>query len=226
MPDWKVTLSRAVLVNGAPTTLETDHLVEGTSRNLAIPMGIDELFKAETLGGYQLVPKEAVDYWNQWRITGGQLYEFQTELEGKWGISFGITQVMGEADPPPPSPHRNGHTPSQAGELPDLNSMLQNHLTLLQSRNAVLGDELQRKQAEFDRNNADIMRISQMVGPLTLPPVEISSANRDRVSVPRVRQREQGARKPTNKETHPKTARMQKSTPIHHTGSGDEATGE
>lgn len=192
MPDWKVTLSRAVLVNGAPTTLETDHLVEGTSRNLAIPMGIDELFKAETLGGYKLVPKEAVDYWNQWRITGGQLYEFQTELEGKWGITFGITQVMGEDDTPPPSLHRNGHTPSPAGELPDLNAMLSTHYQLLQTRNAVLSEELQRKQAEFDRNNADIMRIGQMltttgvdltVPPPSLPPVEIAAKQSEHAAI-------------------------------------------
>lgn len=170
MPDWKVTLSRPVMVNGLPRTLEAEHTVEGTSRNLAIPVGIDELLKREADNGYQLVPKEAVDYWNQWRITGGQLYEFQTELEGKWGITFGIVQVAGE-EPPPPAPHRNGYTKVVHGdELPDLNAMLTNHLQSLQSRNEVLGEELQRKQAEYDRNNADIMRISQMVGPLPLPP--------------------------------------------------------
>lgn len=174
MPDWKVTLSRPVMVNGLPKTLEAEHTVEGTSRNLAIPVGIDELLKREAAGGYQLVPKEAVDYWNQWRITGGQLYEFQTELEGKWGITFGIIQVAGEEPAPPPQPYqrRNGTTVhyDTVGELPDLNAMLTNHLHSLQSRNQVLGDELQRKQAEYDRNNADIMRISQMVGPLPLPP--------------------------------------------------------
>jgi len=184
MPDWKVTLSRPFLVNGISKTLETDHIVEGTSRNLAIPIGIEELFKSEAASGYQLVPKEACDYWNQWRITGGQLYEFQTELEGKWGISFGISEVKDVTEPPPePRQHRNGATP-HVGELPDLNSMLQNHLKLLQTRNAVLGDELQRKQAEFDRNNTDIMRISQMMTatqvdlatpPPALPPVEVAA---------------------------------------------------
>jgi len=171
MADWKVNLTRTVFVNGAARTLETEHVVEGTSRNLAIPIGIDELFKAEAATGYQLVPKDAVDYWNTWRVTGGQLYEFQTEIEGKWGISFGVSEIKDVTEPEPaPKPHRNGKLPTPTGELPDLTTMLENHLKSLTARQIVLGDELVRKQNEYDRNNSDIMRITQVLTTLTPAP--------------------------------------------------------
>ena len=189
MADWKVTLSRPIISNGAQKTLTTDHVVEGTTSGLAVPVGIDEIFKREAESGYQLVPKECVDYWHQWRFTGGHLYEFQTEIEGKWGISFGINEIKDVTEPPPePRQHRNGnHAPTPADELPDLNSMLQSHLKLLQDRNAVLGEELTRKQIEFDRNNADIMRISSMLTApapavdLSLPPPSLPIATRAEV---------------------------------------------
>lgn len=167
MGDWKVTISRTLMTSSGPKTLESDYVVEGTTRNLAIPIGIDEIFKREAGDGYALVPKECVDYWNQWRMTGGQLYEFQTEIEGKWGVNFGINEIRDVSEPEPaPAPHRNGKAlPAPTTELPDLNSMLEHHLKLLTERQAVLSEELQRKQAEFDRNASDIMRIASMVSP-------------------------------------------------------------
>src|SRR5260370_10814821 len=114
MHDWPITCGRPVMVGVGLKSVEPDNRVDGTSRNVAIPLGIDEIFKREAANEYQLVPKEAVDYWNQWRMTGGQLYEFQSELEGKWGISFGISEVQAEAGIAPPPSHRAQRNGAQA----------------------------------------------------------------------------------------------------------------
>jgi hypothetical protein len=163
MPDWKVTMTRSLNVNGASKAIQADHMVEGTTRDLAIPIGIEELFAREAANGFKLVPQQAVDFWHEKKNTGGMLYEILSELENNWGLTFGIADAAEEVAPPPQNHARtNGHQP-QSDELPDLDAMLARHLQALQVRNEVLGEELKRKQTEYDRNNADIMRIAAMI---------------------------------------------------------------
>ena len=172
MPDWKVTMTRTVIVNGAPKAIQADHLVEGTSRDLAIPVGIDEIFKREAEKGYKLVPKEADDYWRGAQRSGGLLYEVLSELENNWGLTFGIADAAeSEAgNPPPSSAHaprsRNGATPE---ELPDLDTMLKHQLQILQDRNVTLNAAIDKATAERDRNEASLMRIVQFLAVSSKP---------------------------------------------------------
>src|SRR5271168_1713834 len=165
MPDWKVTMTRTLMVNGQPKGVQADHLVEGTSRDLAIPVGIDELFTREAANGYKLVPQQAVDYWHAKGRTG-QLYEALTELELNWGLTFGIADAAETtADLPPPSQahaprSRNG---ASSEELPDLDTMLKHQLQILQERNVALDAAIDKATAERDRNEASIMRIAQFL---------------------------------------------------------------
>jgi hypothetical protein len=154
------------MVNGQQKPVQADYVVEDSTRELAMPLGIRELLQKCSSTEPKLVPDEALAYFLH--DSGHlQFYEILSEMENRWGITFGIQTVQDVAATPPPA-QTNGYqrqiaaTPAQA-ELPDLDAMLKNHLKALSDRNAVLSEELKRKQAEYDRNNADIMRISQMI---------------------------------------------------------------
>jgi hypothetical protein len=165
MPDWKVTMTRSLNVNGASKAIQADHMVEGTTRDLAIPIGIEELFAREVANGFKLVPQQAVDFWHEKKNTGGMLYEILSELENNWGLTFGIADAAEEVAPPPQNHARtNGHQP-QVEELPDLDTMLKHQLQILQDRNGALNVTIDKATAERDRNEASIMRIAQFLGP-------------------------------------------------------------
>ena len=163
MPDFKVTLTRTVMLKGVPKALQLEHVVEDVPRPLAVLKSIGEIFEQESESGNHLIPKEAVEFWHEARTSGSlQEYELLSELENRWGITAGI-QDLSEAVTTAPQhvEHRNGATPPD--EIFDLDTMLRNQLRLLQARNAVLNADIEKKTAERDKNDSNIMRISQML---------------------------------------------------------------
>jgi hypothetical protein len=176
MPDWKVTMTRSLNVNGASKAIQADHMVEGTTRDLAIPIGIEELFAREAANGFKLVPQQAIDYWHEKKNTGGMLYEILSELENNWGLTFGIADAAEEVAPPPQNHARtNGHH-QQSDELPDLDTMLKHQLQILQDRNGALNATIDKATAERDRNEASIMRIAQFLATTSSPFIVESGA--------------------------------------------------
>lgn len=163
MPDFKVTLTRTVTLKSGPKALQIEHVVEDVPRPLAVLQSIGEIFEQESKNGNHLIPAEAVEFWTNARMNGAlQEYELLSALETRWGITSGI-QDMSEVPPPatPQQQHRNGATPPD--EIFDLDTMLRNQLRLLQQRNAILNADIEKKTAERDKNDSNIMRISQML---------------------------------------------------------------
>jgi hypothetical protein len=160
MPDWKITLTRAVIVKGQQKAIQIDYVVEDMDRNLAIIEGVDKLLHKASQGETAIVPQEALKWWGEVRASGNlQLYEILSGLETQWGLSFGSQEANAVEPSPQPQP-RNGHVE----EVSDLDSMLKNQLKVLQARNAVLNANIDKMTAERDKNDANIMRIAQFLG--------------------------------------------------------------
>lgn len=160
MADWKITLTRAVIVKGAQRAIQLDHVVEDMDRNLAIIEGVDKLLRQASQGETPIVPLEAVKYWNEVRASGNlQVYEILSNLETQWGLSFG-SQEANAAEPSPQPQPRNGHVEEVSD---DLDSMLKNQLKVLQARNVILNTNIDKMTAERDKNDANIMRISMFL---------------------------------------------------------------
>lgn len=173
MPDFEITLTctQAIVDGQGPQTWQKSTIIENTTRALAIPLGIDDLIKWSKdalCADFKPLPGKAIEYWEEARRSGNlQFYEIQSMLDSTWGISFGITEVSTQMPASKPEPRRNGRPAAFANgvlpELPDLHSMLQNHLRLLQGRQETLASELSRKQMEFERIGSEVLQIEQML---------------------------------------------------------------
>lgn len=168
MPDYTIELSIATGEHKAWTTEVT---VADAQRNVALPMGMDECFnwcaESETP-----VPAAAIEYWREARKGAMQMYEIQTELASRWGISFTIKEK--EATPPEiyreapkteqhnrvATSRRNGASPSH---LPDLRTMLQERLGYLQQQEKTVGAEAQHLRELLDGIRADIRQTSELL---------------------------------------------------------------
>lgn len=166
MPDFEIVLSRTT----PDGTWVKSVTVENTTRNLAIPLGMDELFNwcAEEVArdaAAAPVPMAAVDYWRGCRNNGNlQLYEIQSELENKWGLSFVVKQARGGVAPPavPVRQIANGAA-RPAPSLPNLETILTERLSLLQARETTLAVELDRLRDEHRDLREDIRQTSELL---------------------------------------------------------------
>jgi hypothetical protein len=171
--EFKVTLTRNVNVGGVLKALQADTTIEDGSRTMASLRGIEWLL----LNATELVPDAAREFWAEARRGSVAPHEVQSVLEDRWGLTFGIKDEnpvieMQPVERPVVVRNGDGHMQFNHGNaIPDLNTMLEGHLHLLTERQAILSKQLADCQAEFARNNEDIMRITQVL--TTLTPKEV-----------------------------------------------------
>lgn len=155
MADWVIGL------NHFPADAEpVQHsvTVENSTRNLAIPLGMTELFKWCAEETPCPIPAKAIEFWDDCKRNGNVLLtEIQTRLEGEWGVTFEIKEATSNgavSEPrrrkePTPSP-ANGKEAVPVPEIPDLTTQLGQRLHYLQEREKYLAREMERIREQHD----------------------------------------------------------------------------
>lgn len=168
MNNWTVELSKPIARGQAWTQSVT---VEGMEYHLALVKGLDELFhwcgEEARANPDAPVSQQAVDYWHECRASGGmQLYEIQTELDNRYGISF-IIKPIEEVAPPSARPSHNGKpaapVDAEPAKQPGIRDILKERMAILQAHEKQLLQQITRLQDEYDDVREDLREVTTLL---------------------------------------------------------------
>ena len=157
MPDFEFTLTK---VNPDKTAIVRSVTLENYSPQQVTFDGIESLMRWAEEDPESGIPKAAVDYWDQ-NKHGGPLYEAQSGLTERFGISFGVKEINNEPAPKPmkAAPKSSPTRPKAENKQLNLRNLLAQHLEYLQDRQKELTAERKLIDREMNENRDSINEI-------------------------------------------------------------------